>query len=257
MTELKLDNISLAIGGKTILDSVNLTLKTGELAVLLGANGAGKSSVLRCALGLASAATGESSIDQQPLQRISTLQRAKLAAYLPQRRPMAWPVKVFDVVSLGRYAYGVRLGRLKGVDLALVEAAIEACDLQALRNRRMDTLSGGESARVHCARAFAANADLLLADEPNAALDPKHELGIMQLIRNYVDGGRGALVVAHEANLAARFADRLIWMRDGRIYADGSVAETMTAEMMAEIYGVKAQIHQVAGHTNVTVLDAL
>jgi iron complex transport system ATP-binding protein len=257
MTELSLNNISLRIDGKAILDSINLAVKTGELVVLLGANGAGKSSVLRCALGLAPAASGESTIDQQPLRHISTLQRAKLAAYLPQRRPMAWPVKVFDVVSLGRYAYGVRLGRLKGVDLALVEAAIAACDLQALRHRRMDTLSGGESARVHCARAFAADAALLLADEPNAALDPRHQLGIMQLIRNYVDGGRGALVVAHEANLAARFADRLIWMRDGRIVADGTVADTMTPAMMADIYGVTAQIQQVAGHTNVTIIDAL
>ena len=257
MTKLSLCNIGLSITNKVILESINLELNSGELVVLLGANGAGKSSLLRSALGLAQVSTGESLIDEQLVTTLSSANRAKKVAYLPQKRPLAWPIKVFDVVSLGRYAYGVNLGRLKNDDLESVESAITSCDLEHLRNRRVDTLSGGEAARVHVARAFAANAALLLADEPTAALDPKHQLDVMQLIRRYVDMGGGALVVGHEASLAARFADRLIWMRDGRIVADGTVKETMTAAMMAEIYGVSAQIGDVAGHINVSIIESL
>jgi len=257
VTKLSLCNIGLSITNKVILESINLELNSGELVVLLGANGAGKSSLLRSALGLAQVSTGESLIDEQLVTTLSSANRAKKVAYLPQKRPLAWPIKVFDVVSLGRYAYGVNLGRLKNDDLESVESAITSCDLEHLRNRRVDTLSGGEAARVHVARAFAANAALLLADEPTAALDPKHQLDVMQLIRRYVDMGGGALVVGHEASLAARFADRLIWMRDGRIVADGTVKETMTAAMMAEIYGVSAQIGDVAGHINVSIIESL
>ena len=257
MTKLSLSNIGLSITSKVILESINLELNSGELVVLLGANGAGKSSVLRSALGLVQVSTGESLIDEQLVTTLSSANRAKKVAYLPQKRPLAWPIKVFDVVSLGRYAFGVNLGRLKNDDLELVESAITNCGLEQLRNRRVDTLSGGEAARVHVARAFAANAALLLADEPTAALDPKHQLDVMQLIRRYVDMGGGALVVGHEASLAARFADRLVWMRDGGIIADGTVKETMTAAMMAEIYGVSAQIGEVAGHINVSIIDSL
>ena len=257
MTKLSLSNIGLSITSKVILESINLELNSGELVVLLGANGAGKSSVLRSALGLVPVSTGESLIDEKLVTTLSSANRAKKVAYLPQKRPLAWPIKVFDVVSLGRYAYGVNLGRLKNDDLESVESAITSCGLEQLRNRRVDTLSGGEAARVHVARAFAANAALLLADEPTAALDPKHQLDVMQLIRRYVDMGGGALVVGHEASLAARFADRLVWMRDGGIIADGTVKETMTAAMMAEIYGVSAQIGEVAGHINVSIIDSL
>ena len=257
MTELSLSNIGVSITGKVILESINLELNSGELVVLLGANGAGKSSLLRSALGLAQVSTGESLIDEQLVTTLSSANRAKKVAYLPQKRPLAWPIKVFDVVSLGRYAYGVNLGRLKNDDLEFVEAAITSCGLEQLRNRRVDTLSGGEAARVHVARAFAANAALLLADEPTAALDPKHQLDVMQLIRRYVDMGGGALVVGHEASLAARFADRLVWMREGKIVEDGTVKETMTAATMAKIYGVSAQISEVAGHTNVSIIDSL
>tara|TARA_B110000495_G_C23000314_1_gene590230 strand:- start:973 stop:1746 length:774 start_codon:yes stop_codon:yes gene_type:complete len=257
VTKLSLSNIGLSITSKVILESINLELNSGELVVLLGANGAGKSSLLRSALGLAQVSAGESLIDEQLVTTLSSANRAKKVAYLPQKRPLAWPIKVFDVVSLGRYAFGVNLGRLKNDDLELVESAITNCGLEQLRNRRVDTLSGGEAARVHVARAFAANAALLLADEPTAALDPKHQLDVMQLIRRYVDMGGGALVVGHEASLAARFADRLVWMRDGGIIADGTVKETMTAAMMAEIYGVSAQIGEVAGHINVSIIDSL
>jgi iron complex transport system ATP-binding protein len=169
-------------------------------------------------------------------------ERARYVSYLPQRRPLAWPNKVHDIVALGRFAHGAALGRLGPEDAQAVREAIAACDLETLATRDADTLSGGEIARVHFARALAARAPLLIADEPTAALDPMHQLGIANLLRQFVDGGGGALVVLHDVGLAARFADRLIWMRDGRIVADGTPTGTLSAELMHQVYGVRAHV---------------
>ena len=119
---------------------------------------------------------------------------------------------------------------------------MSACDLTELSARSVDTLSGGEQARVHIARALAANAPLLIADEPVAALDPRHQFRVMDLIKSYVQNNGGALVVLHDIGLAAKYADRLIWMKDGHIIADGTVAQTLNAERLAEVYGVRAEV---------------
>lgn len=257
MTELTLQQVSLTITGQTILHDITLSLVPGEMVVLLGANGAGKTSILRCAMGFEKRASGIASLNGTPTRKMRSIERAKLVSYLPQQRPMAWPILVSDVVSLGRYAYGVKLGRLSGRDLDAVQGAIHACSLEHLADRRMDTLSGGEKARVHCARAFAARTDLLLADEPTAALDPRHQFRVMQLVREYVDNGGGALVVVHEASLAGRFADRIIWLKDGEIIANGSPQETLTKEMIAAIYGVRARIDSNGEHWAITVVDVI
>ena len=106
----------------------------------------------------------------------------------------------------------------------------------------MDALSGGETTRVHCARTFASESPLLFADEPTTALDPRHQLEIMRLLKNYVTETRGALIVAHEPALAARFADRLVWMKDGRIIADGSPTDTLTPTLLEQVYKVDARV---------------
>ena len=124
----------------------------------------------------------------------------------------------------------------------VVESLPMPSSLAELADRRTDTLSGGELARVHCARAFAAEAPLLVADEPTAALDPLHQFRIMDLIAAFVANGGGALVVLHDIQLAARYASRLIWMKDGLIRADGPPAETLTEARLTEIYGVQAKV---------------
>jgi len=145
-------------------------------------------------------------------------------------------------VALGRYSHGASLGRLKAKDAQAVDAAINACDIAALAQRKTDTLSGGELARVHCARAFAAQAPLLIADEPVAALDPQHQFRVMDLLRDYVRDGRGVLVVLHDIALAAKYADHLLWMKDGKLLAEGTPEDTLTEERLAEIYGVSSRV---------------
>ena len=242
MTELIVENLCVRAGAATLVENASIGLRPGELAVLLGPNGAGKTSLLRGILGLTSGTTGEVQLQGQTLAQLSPMQRARILSYLPQRRPLAWPSPVRDVVSLGRYAWGCAPGRLGIEDVRAVDSALDACDLLEMSQRSTDTLSGGELARVHCARAFATEAPLLFADEPVASLDPRHRFRIMQLIRDHVRNGAGALVVLHDVSLAARFADRLIWMKDGRIVADGPAAETLTESRMAEIYQVHASI---------------
>ena len=193
-------------------------------------------------MGLQPAETGHSLLDGKPVQDLSPAQRARQIAYLPQIRPLAWPNRVRDVVSLGRYSHGATLGRLQGRDAEAVDRALQACGLTELSQRKADTLSGGELARVHCARAFAAEAPLLIADEPIAALDPRQQFRILDLIRSYVDEGGGALVVLHDIQLAARYASRMIWMKAGCIMADGPPAETLTAARLKDIYGVTARV---------------
>lgn len=243
MTELIATNLTAKAGGITLLDDASLTLRSGELIAILGPNGAGKTTLLRSMLGLIDIASGAANIGGTDTTALSPAARARSISYLPQRRPLAWPNRVIDIVSLGRFAHGAALGRLGPADAAAVDNAIDACDLRTLAHRNADTLSGGEIARVHFARALAAKAPLLIADEPVAALDPRHQLRIAELIRDYVAAGGGALVVLHEVALAARFAHRLVWMKNGKIVADGSPRDTLTAKLMNDVYGVKAHVN--------------
>lgn len=225
-----------------LIDGASFSLRAGELVAMLGPNGAGKTTLLRAALGLIDASEGSATLGGKDARRISIRERALRASYLPQRRPLAWPSPVRDVVALGRYSHGAALGSLRTPDRQAVDAAIEECGLVHLAHRASDTLSGGELARVHLARAFAAQAPLLLADEPVAALDPGHQLRAMNLVKAFVERGGGALVVMHDIEMAARYADRLVWLCGGRVIADGSPQDTLTEARLADVYGVAARV---------------
>lgn len=242
MTELHVTGLTVSARGATLVDSASFSLASGEFVALLGPNGAGKTSLVRASLGLLKASAGRAVLGGQDAARLSPMQRARCIAYLPQVRPLAWPNTVRDIVALGRFSHGAAMGRLASADGEAVARAIAACDLTYLAGRRADTLSGGELARVHCARAFAAQAPLLVADEPIAALDPRHQFRILDLIADYVRDGGGALVILHDVELAARYASRLIWMKEARILADGSPAGTLTPERLEAVYGVRAEI---------------
>lgn len=242
MAELLTQNLSVTADGTSLVGEANLHLVPGELVALLGPNGAGKTSLLKAALGLQKRSAGLATLDGTDSEKLSPMQRARRVAYLPQQRPLAWPNTVRDVVSLGRFAYGAAPGKLSPADADAVDKAIAHCGLTNLGDRNTDTLSGGELARVHCARAFAANAPLLVADEPVAALDPRHQFSTMDIVRQFVKDGGGALVVLHDIALAARYATRMVWMKESRIVADGPPEETLTPERLAEIYGVQASV---------------
>ena len=239
---LRVEGLTLEADGRVLVDNASFHLRAGELVSLLGPNGSGKTTLLRGAIGLADSSAGRTRIDGKNIAQMSPRRRARQLAYLPQHRPLAWPNPVRDVVALGRFSHGAALGRLRGADRDAVQRALAECGLDELAGRSTATLSGGELARVHCARAFAAEAPLLIADEPVAELDPYHQFRVMDLIRAFVNAGGGALVVLHEVTLARRYSNRLIWMKDGRIVADGPPAETLTAARLAEIYNVRGRV---------------
>ncbi|MEO0607121.1 MAG: ABC transporter ATP-binding protein [Pseudomonadota bacterium] len=242
MTKLVANALTVTAGEKTLVRNATFDVTQGELIIVLGPNGAGKTSMIRSVLGLTPLAAGTATLNGVSVAQLSARDRAQSVAYLPQIRPLAWPNQVRDIVALGRFSHGAALGRLSQADADAVSRAIAACDLTHLAHRTADTLSGGELARVHCARAIATEAPLLIADEPTAALDPRHQFRILDLIKTYVDTGAGALLVLHDIDLAARYATRLIWMKDGEIIADGSPADTLSSERLAEVYQIDARV---------------
>ncbi len=218
-----------------MLVDAHLTLRRDEVTMLIGPNGAGKTTLIRLLLGLLTPDSGTVKWDSdRPL--------AQTAAYLPQSRPLIWPQPVRDVVALGRFAFGGLPSRLSEADAAAVERAMASADVAHLADRAADTLSGGEAARVHLARALAAETPYLIADEPAAALDLRHQHAVMALFRKLATEGRGVLAVVHDLGLAAAYADRLLWMQNGRIIADGTPVETLTPERLAAVFGVAARV---------------
>lgn len=242
MSVLQANGLSYTVDGKPLVVDAGYSLKTGELTALIGPNGAGKTTLLRIALGLLPAATGTSTIDGAAIASLTPVERARKIAYLPQARPLVWPQPVRDVVSLGRFAYGAVLGRLSGADEAAVSHAMSACNLEGFEERAADTLSGGELARVHLARALAAETPLVIADEPVAALDSRYQHQTMRLFASMAEDGHGVLTVVHDLDLALRYANRVLWMDEGRIVADGTPEETFTNERLRRVFGIEAEI---------------
>lgn len=242
MVELIISDLSVVKAGQPLVSDASFDLKPGELTVLLGPNGAGKTSLLRGILGLSGEVSGHVSHGDQDFFALSPAERARLVGYLPQTTPLAWPQSVSDIIALGRYAHGGRLGRCTEEDQAAIDRAIELCDLAKFADRRADTLSGGEMARVHLARVLAAETPFVVADEPVAALDLSYQFEIMGRLKDLAKSGAGVLVVLHDLSLAARFADRLIWMQAGRIVANGTVEATLTPHRLSELYGMEAVV---------------
>jgi iron complex transport system ATP-binding protein len=239
---LGLSDLSVQLGGRYVVDGVSLVVQPGEVIALLGANGAGKTSLIRAGLGLIVLSRGQAFLGGSEARALSTRQRALRAAYLPQRPQAIWPLSVARLVALGRYAYGAAPDRLGEADRGAVDAALHACALESLRDRGMDTLSGGEKARAHLARALAQKAPLLVLDEPTAGLDPAQALGVAEILAAQARSGGGVVFSTHEVSLAARCAHRILLMKDGRALALGAPAEALTPELLEAAYGRKALV---------------
>jgi iron complex transport system ATP-binding protein len=242
---LSVQNASINLGARRVIEGVSLEVNAGEIVALLGPNGAGKTSLMRAALGVLPLAAGSASLAGADPRALTPRERALRAAYLPQRPQAIWPLSVERLVALGRYAHGAAPDRLGPRDAAAVDDALAACVLTELRARRMDELSGGEKARAHLARALAQQAPLLVLDEPTAGLDPAQALGVADVLRTQAEAGRAVLFSTHDIGLAARVAGRVLLLREGRAIAEGA-AEALTPASLEAAYGRKARV-QAAG----------
>lgn len=238
MSALAITDLHITLSGRVVVSGVNLTVEPGEHVALVGPNGAGKSSLLKGVLGLVPA-TGSVRLSDEALEDLSAARRARLAAYLPQERQAAWSITGADLAALGRFAFGGRAyDRLGDVDRGAVDRALARADAAHLKGRRIDTLSGGEQSRLHLARALAAEAPLLLADEPGAALDPRHQLDAMMVLKGEADRGAAVVAALHDLALAERFANRIVVMDEGRIIADAPAGEALTEETLRTVFRV-------------------
>lgn len=226
--------VSVNLGGNRILDSVDLAGRAGELIALVGPNGAGKSTLLKVLSGDIAPVSGEVRIDGQPIESWTDRELALRRAVLPQEVAVSFPFLVEDIVRMGRAPWAGT--EASDSDNTVVAEAMRETDTADLAARRFTTLSGGEKARVSFARILAQKAQLLLLDEPTAALDIHHQELTLQVLQRHVKQGGGAVVVLHDLALAAAHADRIAVISHGRIVADGPPGQVLTAELLTSVY---------------------
>jgi iron complex transport system ATP-binding protein len=238
-------NVSLRKGGRLVLDDVSLTLSRGELLGVVGPNGAGKTALLRCALGLEGHGhAGRIDLGGVPLSRLPAARRARAMAYVPQQADVAWPITVADAVALGRLPHG---GKGDGEDSWIVASALDAVGMGAFAERKITALSGGERALVLLARALAVESDVLLLDEPAAALDPHHQLATMDLLCRLAGLGKTICVVLHDLSVAARFCHRVAVLHRGRLIAEGAPDDTLTDPLLHDVYAIRGVRSRIDG----------
>jgi ABC-type cobalamin/Fe3+-siderophores transport system ATPase subunit len=241
MKRLTAAGIVVEKGGRRILDEAAIDLPAGEFVGIIGPNGSGKSTLLRVLARLEPTRAGRVSIDEIDLSSIPMATFARRVGYHAQNPQLHWPLPVRTIVALGRLPYVRGLGSLGEHDRRVIADAIEQTDLHALLDRRGNALSGGELARVHIARLIAGGHELVLADEPIANLDPRFQLEILGVLRRHTLAGRGAAVVLHDLNIAARHCDRLLLLNEGRVYASGTPREVLTPHNIETVFGVSSR----------------
>jgi iron complex transport system ATP-binding protein len=239
--DLQLRDIALAYGERHVLRGIDLRLTPGERVALLGENGAGKSSLLRCITGFARPQAGAVSLDGRPLDEYDRATLARRMAVVPGQTVVAFPLLVEELVALGRIPHEHPLLGPGPADRAAVAAAIERVGLGHLVGRDVRELSLGERQLVVLAMSVAQGAGLLLLDEPTVHLDLRHQVEVMRLLADLSATGVTILAVLHDVTLASHFFERVLLLHEGRLLADGPPREVLTATRIGQVYGVDAQ----------------
>lgn len=249
---LEFRGVSLDYGPRRALDAVSATIGSAEMVALLGPNGAGKSSLLRIATGLATQRAGTVLIDGVPFSEYERPTLARRVAVVPGQTHVAFPMRVEELVALGRVPHEHPLLGPRPADRHAIDAAIERVGIGELRGRDVRELSLGERQLVVLAMAVAQAPRLLLLDEPTVHLDLRHQVTVMELLRDLsARDGVTVLAVMHDVNLAAHFFARLLLLDRGRLVADGPPSEVLTPERVRAVYGVDPQLVSIPGRPSV------
>jgi iron complex transport system ATP-binding protein len=237
-----------------VLDEVSLEVKRGTIVGLLGPNGSGKTTLLRIVSGILPPLAGRVWIGGQPIERLTRRELARRIAIVPQETQSTFDFSVMDMVLMGRYPHLGSFELEGAADQSIAREALTATGTAGLEARAFATLSGGEKQRVIIASALAQASEMLLLDEPTAALDLRYQIEIAALLRRLnAERGTTMIVSTHDLNLAASLCDHIVLLQSGRVLADGATGETLTAENIRKLYDVDAdvQFHPRAGHLTV------
>jgi iron complex transport system ATP-binding protein len=239
---IRTDNLTFAYKDNPVLDGVSLSIEKGEMVGILGPNGSGKTTLLKI-FSAVLMGQGEVKLNGRNIETYGKRELSRLFAVVPQENQIHFPYTVAEIVLMGRASYHSPLALEGKRDLEVARASMELTDSLSFSDRYLHELSGGEKQRVIIARALAQEPEILLLDEPSAFLDLKHQVQVFELMRRLNRDRRLTIVAAlHDLNLAALFFPRLIVLRDGRIYRDGTPRDVLTEETIEEVYGIHVKI---------------
>jgi iron complex transport system ATP-binding protein len=255
---IRIEDVSVDLGGRSVLRDLSLSVPAGEFLGLVGPNGAGKTTLLRTVNGLVEPARGLVTVAGEPVVGRSARDLARRVATVPQEPNLGFDFAARDVVAMGRTPHQSRFSAPDEDDRGAVERALARTGMDDLADRPVGELSGGERQRVLLARALAQETPVLLLDEPTASLDINHQVATLSLVRELAGDGRTAVAAIHDLDLAARFCGRLALLGDGDVLAVGDPAEVLTPSRLERAYGVRTVVreHPVTGTPTVTALGA-
>lgn len=240
--DLSIENLAVTLGNRKVLRGIDALFKPGKVTAILGPNGSGKSTLVRTIAGLNDADAGFVRLGGRLVGRFDPRERAQVIGYLPQDASVHWNITAEALVALGRLPHRAPFAGMSDADNRAVMQAMEATDTIAFTGRPVAELSGGERARVLLARVLAGEPKWLLADEPLAALDPAHQLGLLERLRGLAAKGMGVVIVLHDLVQAARAADEVLLLREGRAVAFGPAREALGHQPLREAFGVEVMV---------------
>jgi iron complex transport system ATP-binding protein len=236
---LQVKDVTVDLGAATLLSGITFSVDRGELVGLVGPNGSGKSTLFRILANLRPPSAGKITYDGKVAAALSARALSKLVSYLEQDGAAHWPLNTRTLVELGRLPHRRIFHWLSDDDEMAIDRAMKLTDTTTFASKTVAQLSGGERMRIMLARAICAEAPLLLADEPIAALDPRHQLMVMNLLRRYASQQKAVAVVLHDLSMAARFCHRLVLISGGTIVAQGQSDEVLSPRNIKEAYRVE------------------